>query len=54
MARMLHEERANSLKTKQEEGKEAGITHITSERARGVKSKTSYSYKRLLEGYVLS
>ena len=51
MAKMLHQQRDNSLKTKQEESKEAGITRITSERARGVKVKSSYSYKRLLEGY---
>ena len=51
MAKMLHQKRANSLKTKSEERKEAGITRITSERARGVNTKPSYSYKRLLKGY---
>ncbi len=51
MAKMLHQERANSLKTKSEEGKEVGVTRIISERVRGVKAKTSYSYKRPLEGY---
>jgi integrase/recombinase XerD len=51
MAKMLHQQRANSLKIKSEERKEAGVTCITSERARGVVSKSSYSYKRLLEGY---
>ena len=51
MAKMLHQQEANSLKNRSKERKEAGITRITPERARGVKAKTSYSYQRLLKGY---
>jgi len=51
MAKMLHQNASNSLIIKTTKHIETGVTGITSQEARGVKPKLSYTYKRVLESY---